>query len=211
MLSCMGLVSLFFGRSQYIGHIPCALMMQFFRKNNDLGHLLQTSYMCMSIELGLSDCPFSYDYERYAGCVTHSWMKHLWIFCDTKNIELRRVCSNFKHKKKHDKNLMQYFTNNGIHWYQLASVNQCQLYLKVVLLSNITTGDGRYIERSIYEGVPNNCITDTYEWPIQGKPGKMDWHEWKRALESIFGVSTTTLCLSKSYQINEWDEDISSL
>ena len=61
---------------------------------------------------------------------------------------------------------MQYFTNNVIHRYQLASVHRCQMYLKEVLLSDITTGDGRYIDRSIYEGVPNNCMNDTYEWPI---------------------------------------------
>ena len=78
-------------------------------------------------------------------------------------------------------------------------------------MSDITTGDGRYIDRSIYEGVPNNCMTDTYEWPIQGKPGKMKCHEWKSALELIFDVSITTLRLSESYHLNKWDEDIPSL
>ena len=106
-----------------MGALHCALMVQFFRTKTDLGHLLQTSYECMSMELGLPDCPFSHDYERYAGCVTHSQMKHLRQFCDARNIELRRVCSNFKHKRKYDKNLMKYSTNNGIHGYQLASVN----------------------------------------------------------------------------------------
>ena len=64
-----------------MGEIHCALMVQFFMTETDLGHLLQTSYECMSMELGLPDCPFSYNYECYTGCVTHSWMKHLWQFC----------------------------------------------------------------------------------------------------------------------------------
>ena len=131
--------------------------------------------MCM--ELGMPECPFSYDYERFAGCVTHSWMKHLWLFCDMMNVELRRVCPTFKHKRKHDKNLMQYFTNNGFHGYKLASVNMRRLYLKVVLLSDITTGDGMYIDQSIYDGAANNCLSDIYDWPNQGKPGKLDWNE----------------------------------
>lgn len=80
-------------------------------------------------------------------------MKHLWQFCDPKNIELRGVCSNFKHKRKHDKNIMQYFINNGIHVYQLAAVNLYRMYLKVILLLDISSGI--YIDRSI-DGVPND-------------------------------------------------------
>ena len=129
---------------------------------------------------------------------------------DTRNVELRRVCPTFKHKHKHNKNLMQYFTNNGIHGYKLASVNRCRLYLKVVLLSDITTGDGMYIDQSIYDGASNNCLADIYNWPNQCKPGKLDWNEWKRALELTFDVSVNNLRLSESYQLNEWDEDIPS-
>ena len=60
-----------------MGAIYCALMVQFFRTNTDLGHLLQTSYEILSMELGLPDCPFHYDYKRYLECTTSSWMKHL--------------------------------------------------------------------------------------------------------------------------------------
>ena len=88
-------------------------------------------------------------------------------------------CARIKTQRKNDKNLMQCFINNGIHGYQLAAVNQCRLYLKAILLSDISTGDGMFIDRTIYNGVINNCTTDTYEWPTQGKPGQMDWHEWK--------------------------------
>ena len=70
----MGLCNLY----TLMGVIHCALMVHFFRTDTDLDNLLQTSYECMSMELGLPDCPFAYNYERYAGCVTHSWMKHIW-------------------------------------------------------------------------------------------------------------------------------------
>ena len=72
-----------------MGAIHCAVIVQFFRTNTDLGHLLQTLYECMSMELGVPDCSFGYDYKRYHNCVTHSWMKQLWQFCDANHIELR--------------------------------------------------------------------------------------------------------------------------
>ena len=60
-----------------MGAIYCAIMVQFFRTDTELGHLLQTSYELMSMELGLPHYPFAYEYKLYSGCVTHSWMKHL--------------------------------------------------------------------------------------------------------------------------------------
>ena len=100
-----------------MGAIHCAMTVNFFRTNIDLGHLLKMSYDCMSMELGLPHCPFQYDYQRYSGCVTHSWMKHLWHFYNKKNIEIRRVYSNFKHNRKNDIHFMRCFANNGIHGY----------------------------------------------------------------------------------------------
>ena len=191
-----------------MGAIHCALMVQFFRTDTDLGHLLQTSYECLSMELELPDGPFYYDYKRYAECTTGSWMKHLWHFCDKKNVKLSRACTNFKPHRKNDKNIMTCFTNNGIRGYQLAAVNRCRVFLKAIFLSDITTGDGIFITRSAYDGHHHQSFSDTYEWPTQGKPGEMDWFEWKQAIESTFDVRSPLLRLSLSYQIRDWDEDI---
>ena len=38
-----------------MGSIHCALMVQFFRTNTDLGHLLHTSYKYIIMELGIPD------------------------------------------------------------------------------------------------------------------------------------------------------------
>ena len=72
---------------------------------------------------------------------------------------------------------MQCFTNNGIPGYTLAAVNRCRFYLKEVYLSDISTGDGFCIDSSTYNSQLNKCLSDTYDWPNQGKLGKMDWHK----------------------------------
>jgi len=200
----MGLKNLY----TLMGAIHCSLMVQFYRTDTDLGHLLQHSYECMSMELGLPDCSFLYDYDKYSHCVTHSWMKHLWKFCHDKHITLNRVCMNFKSQRKNDKNLMQAFTSNSIQGYKLAAVNRCRLYLQATFLSDICTGDGLHIDLAAYNGRINVCLTNNYDWPNQGKPGKMDWHEWQRAIDSTFDVSVNSLDLSQSHQLKEWADDI---
>ena len=132
-------------------------------------------------------------------------------FMDERKIELRRDGTHFLPKRKYDKNLMEYFINNGIHGYDLASVNRCRLFLKVMYLSDITTGDGSYIARPSYYGVQNQWLTTTYEWSTQGKPGNHDWIEWRRAINSTFFVSLPSLVLPFSYQLREWDEDTPQL
>ena len=46
-----------------LGAIHCSIMVQFFRTHTDMGHLLQTTYECMIMELGLPGCPFQYSYK----------------------------------------------------------------------------------------------------------------------------------------------------
>ena len=103
---------------------------------------------------------------------------------------------------------MQAFTSNGIYGYKLAAVNRCRLYIKATFLSDISTGDGLHIDMAAYNGQVNVCLINTYDRPNQGKPGKMDWHEWQRAIDSTFDVSVNSLELSQSYQLKEWADDI---
>ena len=100
---------------------------------------------------------------------------------------------------------MQCFIDNGFHGIQLASINRCRIYLQVITLSDISTGDGLRIDKSTYTGVKNTNIRTEYLWPVQGKPGKTDWVEWRRAIATVFFVGLPALILPTSYQLNEWD------
>ena len=103
---------------------------------------------------------------------------------------------------------MESFANNGFHGLQLASINRCRIYLQVIHLSDITTGDGIYISRAAYNGDIERWSISQYEWPIQGKPGSKDWVEWRRAINSSFLVSLPSLILPLSYQPTTWDQGI---
>ena len=62
---------------------------------------------------------------------------------------------------------MEWFTNSGFYGFQLAAINRCRLYLQVIYLSDITTGDGKYISTAVYNSEITKWYTDRYEWPNQ--------------------------------------------
>ena len=49
-----------------LGAIHCALIIQFYGTDTDLGQPLQTTLEYMSMDLGLSKCLFQYDYKIYS-------------------------------------------------------------------------------------------------------------------------------------------------
>ena len=81
---------------------------------------------------------------------------------------------------------MEIFITNGYSGTKLASINQYQLFLRVIHLSNVTTGDGERIYDNIFRGNKHEYLSSTYERPIQGTPEKSDWIEWRRAIVSTF-------------------------
>ena len=52
--------------------------------------------------------------------------------------------------------------------------NQCQLYLEVPLVSNISTGVGCYITQQSWDGEQGNETAMDIEWSQQGKPDNTD-------------------------------------
>jgi hypothetical protein len=66
---------------------------------------------------------------------------------------------------------------------QIRRINACRLFLKVTLLSDITSPCGKYINDAYYKG----DISDRINWPSvkyprQTRPDKTSWAFWKRGL-----------------------------
>ena len=106
------------------------------------------------------------------------------------------------------KGIIDSFIDNSFQVTQLASINRCRLYLQVIHLSDITTGDGYRIDKSSYAGSVNKCLHTKYLWPVQSKPGNADWKEWRKSITIAFFVVLIALILPISYQLNEWDDEI---
>lgn len=103
---------------------------------------------------------------------------------------------------------METFVNTGFHSHQLASIDQCKFFLKVIHLFDITTCNGQYIMRAAYNDKSEQWSSPRYEWPNQGKPGRKDWLDWRRTINSLFYITLPSLILPLSYQLKTWNKDI---
>ena len=60
------------------------------------------------------------------------------------------------------------------------------MFLHVVSLSDISTGDGRYLRSAAFTPQYNYSGRSSLEWPVQGRPPPSDWAFWKSALQDVF-------------------------
>lgn len=132
-----------------LGEMYISLLVQFIHDTDtDIDRLFQTILEALTIILGIQICPFTMNYEKYNQCTTASWIEHLWNFCFNRGVILKSNEKYFPGRRANDRNLMQCFIDNGFHSEQLTTINRCRLYLQVVTLSDISTGDGYYIDKS---------------------------------------------------------------
>jgi hypothetical protein len=85
--------------------------------------------------------------------------------------------------RQHDVILMVEFLKNNFTPSQLFLINSCQLYLQVILLSDITSADGRHILPSMFQGSRAAHMTSTLQWPRQDTPLDPAWSLRRLVLE----------------------------
>ena len=69
---------------------------------------------------------------------------------------------------------------------QLRKINACRLYLKVTLLSDITTPSSHTIEKHYYQGRKDlRTNWPTIQYPRQNCPNGIAWQQWRRALRLL--------------------------
>jgi len=98
----------------------------------------------MQLELG-------YDRELLVAClllaenVTNSWIKHMWVSTQECGMMVSMDFAEVSTQWQGDLELMQLFVQTGWKQPALHALNQCQMFLKVFLLSDIVIGSGESI------------------------------------------------------------------
>jgi hypothetical protein len=66
-------------------------------------------------------------------------------------------------------------------------INACRLFLKVTLVSDISTTCGKRVNRSYYDGdISSRINRPTVKYPRQQLPEKESWAVWRKALQLIY-------------------------
>jgi hypothetical protein len=64
-----------------------------------------------------------------------------------------------------------------------------RMYLKVILVSDVTTADGKKVRTKVWQGIPDRSNSREIKWPPQPNPNKRCWKVWRSCLTSILGAN----------------------
>jgi len=82
--------------------------------------------------------------------------------------------------------LTQVFLQQCLHQPQLGAIHRCQIFLKVLHLSDICNGSG---DKTITRNWQNYCpLESEFKWPKTTKPSTTDWHTWNTVNTNTFQV-----------------------
>ena len=99
-------------------------------------------------------------------------------------------------QRENDSFLMDQLTDITDHSPTIGAFNRCRLYLRVLTLSDICTGDGISIRSDSFHGEDTSKIKSKYKWQYQPKPPSPDWKIWKQHLMTLY--NTTAVGTQKS-------------
>ena len=83
----------------------------------------------------------------------------------------------------------------------LQRINACRLFLQTILLSEITSANGKFIKHNILNG-KRNSNASTKIWPRQKSPDKATWKIWKALLKRTYCSYDNTI--SSQSQLGSW-------
>ena len=136
--------------------------------------MLKINIDMLQLIIGLPDPPLTYSLPHISTLVPPSWVSNLWQFLNDLQGTLK--FNNpwyFPLGRENDCNLMTQVLECLIDTTfpllalpKLKKFNLCQLYLKVITLSDITTSSGREIDINFGKGHRSSC-TSNLKWPRQ--------------------------------------------
>ena len=160
-------------------------------RDNITGKLLRISLESFKLELGISGSIFNKNYYSYKHIATDCWVKHLWKFVQDECIDIYDEVEGGGLLREKDSMLSSNFANaermEVITKGEWSSANRCRLFLQVLTVADISTGDGTAIDKNYLQGMQQTGRSRVADWPTQGQPSAQDWTAWRRVLRLVLG------------------------
>ena len=152
------------------------------------GQILKTTYEQAVVEAGLPGDLCKWKFEDWAAIFSQKlWISETWRFCSDNNIKIRTNGEGkLRPRRRNDRFLMPEFKRRGFKGAQLARINRCRMFLKVITVGDIATIEGDHVHPAIEKGeIARGYARKDVQWPVQPKPSPNDWREWTRAIQSL--------------------------
>ena len=168
---------------QYIRHVKDIL--DFGHKKATSGNILRLAIEAIKLEAGIQGPLFSSQYPLDYLSTTYSWVIATKKYCLENNIIFDEKVGNLHLKRIGDSMLMEACMDSGCSLPELRAINRCRLFSKIITLSDIVTGDGRYLTKIAMKG-HIHTINEDLSWPLQSRPPPKDWKIWRQCIRELF-------------------------
>ena len=158
-------------------------------KSTYVGDIVECCLESASLEIGVGGNIFSLDFDLYGHLLTDCWVKVLWEFCWRHNISMLGEYSWPTLSRVHDRFLMQMLVEDENTLFtrgEIRLLNRCRLYLNVMSLSDIGSGDGKKVVLDCMRGIKDNDRRSSWLWPNQACPSAREWCVWRRCIRQIW-------------------------
>ena len=125
---------------------------------------------CAQLQIGVRDCIYNYDYNKYHNLLPHSWIKSQWKFLSNMGLHLKGWNTKLEYQRRNDKSIMENFVELGIDDSTLQHLNECRLYLEVMFTSDVANGHGDCISPLSRDGIRDIGRRSIFQWPYKRRP-----------------------------------------
>ncbi|CAJ1953819.1 unnamed protein product [Cylindrotheca closterium] len=153
------------------------------------GYYMEANFQAHQLETGTSFGLLQQVYTNTAILASDTWMKRVWHELEGLDIYVASDSPALSHRCMDDSLLMDLFINLEVEQEELLWLNWCQIYLQVCTVSDIVTADGRFIRRSAWNGLRDECCRLPYQWPRTVWPTRQHWDLWQTSLSRALYAS----------------------
>ncbi|CAJ1945364.1 unnamed protein product [Cylindrotheca closterium] len=146
------------------------------------GDYMEANVQAHQLETGMSFGLLQQVYTNTAILASDTWMKRVWHELKGLDIYVAYDSPALSHRRTDDSLLMDLFINLEVEQEELLWLNWCRMFLQVCTVSDIVTADGRFIRRSAWNGLRDECCRSPYQWPRTVCPTRQHWDLWQTTL-----------------------------
>jgi hypothetical protein len=178
-------------------------------KQTTTGQFYKISLEQLRLELGSNIDKLQSNYDDYKNIIlTESLVQDTWRFMSKNKITMLYNISSFRLQCIGDKMIMDEVLKLPLSKTEQQDVNKCSIYLQVLSLADIATGNGKNITNDAFIGRRRKRQSNhNYQWPNWGQPSFKQWKAWRKALKLAFAPTRHRKLLNP---LGAWTNTISS-
>jgi hypothetical protein len=174
------------------------------------GKVIRASTEQLRLELGIDGQVGDWDSTIFSPVATDSWIKSVWQFCSTYDLQLHYPCTKLELGHTNDQFLMM--LDYGYHKTDLHRLNEYHMWLQAITVSDITTANGRSITKDSWKGLLNPFGSHAYSWPCSPPTlSSAHWQLWQTALQPSLLIQPLTQGLWLHLPLGSWTCSVSLL